>query len=118
MRRLAALYWRHEAWGLRAVVSNEPFIALIRLETQIVWYITPLIFFLWARSTFLFGDYVSWILMGFGVVSLIWAAFGAFWLSFSLGYVVEGFSFNSPVATEHPRSQKRLDLLERRLGQK
>lgn len=116
MRWLASLYWHHEKWILDAVVSNRFVIALLRLETLAVWCLLPMAFPFYILETTALQGAMLWILKALPVIGMVWFAFGFFWRTYFLGYLVEAVSWNSPIATSHPNSGKRLRLLERRIG--
>lgn len=116
MKRLRTTYWRHEAWALRAVMDNNILIFVLRSETLAVWYLGPLALLLLANGGLEPEGVVSWVFRGLVALSLIWAAWGVFTLTYFLRFMGEVRFFGSPVGTAHPMTEARLRKLEYRIG--
>ena len=116
MKQLARLYWRHEVWVLQSIVEKEFFVAFLRQQTLVVWYVVPMIAATWAVVAYDGGGVFFWVLFGIAVISFAWAALGFIWLTFSMGYLGDAVDFGWNSKVQPTASQKRLDRLKQKIG--
>ena len=116
MRRIARLYWWHEAWALQAIVEKKFLVGFLRQETLIVWYAVPAALMTLSVVAYDAGGPFFWVLVSLSWLGFAWAAIGVFWLCYHIGYLADEIGASTTPTSDLTRAQKRLDRLKRNLG--